>query len=159
MDQFEFQAVLKRPEGVGTWTYLDIPIDMARAFGSKGRIKIRGTINGCPFRSSALPHGDGTHYLVVNSAIRNALGVAQGAKVKVVLEADTGDRTVTIPPDLKRALSKGKSARAAFDALSYSRKKEFVEWIESAKRDETRVRRVTLALDMLLEGTTPKSRR
>src|SRR5512142_2077019 len=97
VNRYEFKAVLKRPEGVGTWTYVDIPVDMIKAFGSKGRISIKGTINGCPFQSSALPHGDGTHYLVVNSSIRNALGVSQGAEVKVVLEADTGTRMVSIP--------------------------------------------------------------
>ncbi len=159
MNRYEFQAVLKRPEGVGTWTYLVIPVDMIKAFGSKGRIKIKGTINGCPFQSSALPRGDGTHYLVVNGAIRNMLGVAQGAEVKVVLEADTGTRTVTIPSDLQRALSKNKVARNSFEALSYSRKKEYIEWIEGAKKQETRARRIEQVPSMLVEGTSPKSRR
>lgn len=159
MSQFEFQAMLKRPEGTGTWTYLDIPIDMVKVFGSRGRIKIKGTINGCPFQSSALPHGDGTHYLVVNSAIRNALGVKQGTEVKVVLEADTGTRTVAIPADLQRALNKNKTARVSFEVLSYSRKKEYVEWIESAKKQETRARRIEQVPTMLADGTSPKSRR
>lgn len=159
MDKIEFRAVLKRPEGVGTWTYLDIPVDMVKLFGNKGRITIKGTINGCLFRSSALPHGDGRHYLVVNSAIRNALGVRQGAEVKVVLEADAGVRTVSVPEDLRRALIKNKTAAQVFQGLSYSHQKEFVEWIEGAKKPETRSRRIDQVPAMLAEGTTPKSRK
>lgn len=158
MDRYEFSAVLKRPEGVGTWTYLDIPIDLVKALGSKGRISIKGTINRCPFRSSALPRGDGTHYLVVNSSIRNALGVEKGALVHVTLEVDTGKRTVVLPLDLRRALAKSKSTRTVFEALSYSHQKEFVDWIESAKKPETRERRIEQVPAMLTEKQMPKSR-
>jgi hypothetical protein len=50
---------------VGTWTYLVIPLDLAALYDAKGQIKARGTINGQPFRSSAMPRGDGAHYLVL----------------------------------------------------------------------------------------------
>ena len=81
MTSYNFNAILRRPEGVGTWTYLDIPVDVSATFGVKGQVKVKGTINGQPFRSSALPHGDGTHYLVVGQPIRNALVVTQGDTV------------------------------------------------------------------------------
>ena len=60
MASYNFKAILKRPDGVGTWTYLDILVDVSATFGAKGQVKVKGTINGQPFRSSALPHGDGT---------------------------------------------------------------------------------------------------
>lgn len=158
MADHEFEAVLQRPEGVGTWTILDIPFSLAEAFGSKGQVRLKGTINGYPFRSSAMPHGDGTHYLVVNRAIRDAIGTGPGDRVLVVMEPDTGERTLTIPEDLQRALAQDETARAAFEALSYSHKKEYVEWIEGAKKEETRQRRIAQALEMLPKGSTPKSR-
>jgi hypothetical protein len=59
MAEYSFESVLIRPEGVGTWTYLNIPRDISSTFGSKGQVKVRGTIGGCHFRSTALPMGDG----------------------------------------------------------------------------------------------------
>jgi hypothetical protein len=152
----KFEATLKRPEGVGTWTYLDIPFSIVDAFGAKGQVKIKGTINGHPFSSSAMPHGNGEHYLVVKKEIRDAIGATQGDVVRVALEADTKPRAVSLPEDFKKILFKDRNARAAFEALAYSHQKEFVNWIESARRAETRERRIAKSLGMLLEGSTPK---
>jgi len=57
MPGYSFEAILIRPEGVGTWTYLNIPMEISVTFGSKGQVKVKGTINGYPFQSTALPHG------------------------------------------------------------------------------------------------------
>ncbi len=159
MAKHKFRAVLKRPEGVGTWTYLDIPFSVVEAFGCKGQAKVKGTVNGHAFRSSALPHGDGTHYLVVKKEIRDAIGATQGSAVDVQLEEDAAVRSVTVPVDLKRALTKNKRALDAFQRLSYSHQKEFADWIAGAKQAETRERRIAKAMTMLREGLTPKSRR
>jgi hypothetical protein len=67
---YSFEAELIRPEGVGTWTYLNIPREIASMFGSQRQVKVKGTIEGYPFRSTALPMGDGSHYLVVGKDIR-----------------------------------------------------------------------------------------
>ncbi len=154
-----FEAVLKRPEGIGTWTYLDIPFSVVEAFGSKGQVRVKGTVNAHPFRSSAMPHGDGTHYLVVAKPIRDAIGAGQGDTVQVVMTEDAGERTVAVPADFKRALAKKGKARTAFEALSYSHRKEYVDWLEGAKRPETRVKRIAQAMDLLLAGKTPKGRK
>jgi hypothetical protein len=69
------RAILKRPDGVGSWTYLDIPVDVSASFGVKGQVKVKGTINGQLYRSSALLHGDGTHYPVAGQAILDGVGV------------------------------------------------------------------------------------
>ena len=159
MDEFEFNASLYRPEGVGTWTYLDIPIEVSKKFDAKGQVNVKGLINGHPYQTSARPHGTGWHYIVVNKSIRDAIGVTTGDVVRVVMSLDTAPRTVEIPPDLIGALeSDGKYSRL-FEELSYSRQKEFVDWLESAKREETRRRRVAQSLEMLLEGISPKNRK
>jgi len=156
MASYNFAATLKRPDGVGTWTYLDIPVYVSASFGVKGQVKVKGMVNGQPFRSSALPHGDGTHYLVVGKSIRDAAGVAQGDRVQVTLELDLEDREVGIPGDLGQALAANLEAKLAFDALSYSHKKQYIDWIESAKREITRQGRITKAIEMLPLGWTPK---
>jgi hypothetical protein len=156
VEKCKFKAVLLRPEGQGTWTYLDIPFSVVDAYGGKGQVRVKGTINGHPFQSSAMPHGNGTHYLVVSRAIRDAIGATQGDVVNVLMEADARIRSVPIPADLKRALGKNGKAKTAFESLSYSHKKEYVEWIENAKKPETRTRRVARSLEMLVQNLTPK---
>ena len=152
MGGYSFEAVLVKPEGVGTWTFLGIPIEVSAMFGSKGQVKVKGTINGYPFRSTALPMGDGSHYLVVGKDIRDHIAVAQGDLVKVVLELDSEVRRITVPDDFLRAMDGQPQARQIFDRLSYSHQKEYVNWILSAKQTETRQRRVDKAIVMLSQG-------
>jgi hypothetical protein len=159
MSTFTFEAILKRPEGVGTWTYLDIPLEVSAAFGAKGQVKVKGSINGQPLRSSVMPHGDGSHYLVVNKAIHDAIGAVQGDLVQVVIELDHDDRSLTLPVDLVRALELKPQAKEAFARLSYSHQKEYLEWIEGAKKGATRQARIEKALDMLVQGQCPKGKR
>jgi len=157
MTKHEFEAILIRPEGVGTWTYLDIPARVSIDFGAKGQVRVRGSINGHSYRTSARPHGDGGHYIVVNKSIRDAIGMTAGDLVHVEMDLDDAPRTVEVPPDFIQAMKSDSGNSKLFNALSYSRRKEFVDWIESAKREDTRERRIAQSLEMLLEGTSPKS--
>jgi uncharacterized protein YdeI (YjbR/CyaY-like superfamily) len=109
-------------------------------------------MNGFPFRSSLFPNGDGTHHMMVNKAMKTGAQAQAGDTVRVVLEPDTAPRTVETPPDLVAALATSPDAQARYEQLAYSHKKEYVEWIESAKKDETRARRVEQAVAMVLEG-------
>ncbi|MCJ7702906.1 MAG: YdeI/OmpD-associated family protein [Anaerolineales bacterium] len=156
MAEFEFEATLVRPEGVGTWTYLDVPSDLSDLLGAKGQIKVAGTINGHAFRTFTRPHGDGNHYIVINKSIRDAIQVTAGDVVHVVMEKDTAPRTVETPVDFTDRL-RGNRLVKTFESLSYSRKKEYVDWIESARKPETRKRRIEDSLDMLRAGTSPKN--
>jgi len=143
-------ALIGRGPG-GAWTHLPIPFNVETAFGAKGRVAVRGTINGIAYRSSIMPRGDGTHYMAVNQTIRSAAGIGVGDTVKVVMEPDTAERTVTVPPDLKKALAGNPKAAAIFTSFSYSHRKELVDWIEQAKKPETRAGRIDKCLKMLLE--------
>lgn len=155
MMEIKFDAELRQPEGVGTWTYLDIPKEMMARFGKKGQVKVKGTVNGYFFRSSARPHGDGTHYLVINKTIREAIGAVQGNTVLVILQPDLEERKVTPPEDLLKALDGNQKARSAFQSLSYSHQKQYVEWIVSARQANTREKRIAKAIEMLPLGWNP----
>ncbi|WP_169732317.1 YdeI/OmpD-associated family protein [Cohnella thermotolerans] len=153
----EFEGPLLRPPGIGTWVYVNVPFDAAAAFGGKGQLRVRGTVNGATFRSSLLPHGDGTHYLVVGSVLRAAAGAEVGDVVRVALEADTEERTVDVPEDLLAALEERPEALDFFTGLAYSYRKEYVNWIESAKREQTRRSRIAQAVERLAEGRKLRS--
>jgi hypothetical protein len=152
MDKVVFEALLVRPEGVGTWTYLSVPFDARKRYGSKGQLKVKGSIDGHPFRSTLLPRGDGTHYLVVPREIRGQIGASAGATVTVVLEHDTAPRTITPPEDMRAALAAREGSLPASERLAPSHQKRYVTWIESAKRQETRQRRIAKAVEMISEG-------
>jgi hypothetical protein len=147
-----FESLLVRPEGVGTWTYLSIPLEISTTFNSRGQVRVKGTINGYPFHNTALPMGDGSHYLVVGKSIRDQIGASQGDSVKVMLELDLEERQVDIPEDLLQALDNLPQARDGFNQLAYSQKKIYVDWILSARQEATRQRRVEKALALLSQG-------
>ena len=147
-----FEAVLVRPEGVGTWTYLNIPPQVSASFNSKGQVRVKGAINGYPFRTTALPMGDGSHYLVVGKDIRDQIGASQGDTVKVLLEVDLAERMVDVPEDLLQALASSPQAEAGYNKLSYSQKKLYVDWILGARQAQTRQRRIEKAIMLLSQG-------
>src|SRR5437868_13746935 len=128
------------------------PFDVQQVFGTRGRVPVRGTINGFPFRSSIMNMGSG-HMMVVNRQLREGAGVKAGDVVAVVMERDTEERTVEVPPELKKAFASAKDAKAAFEKLSYTHRKEYVRWITEAKREETRKARVSKTIQMLRAGT------
>ncbi len=152
----KFRSRLVGPKQKGTWTYFIVPFDVEKEYGSRAQVKVRGTVNGVPFRSSLFPSGDGTHYMVVNRTVRDAAGVRRGDVVTVEMERDTAPRTITVPRELSKALQKDPVARSAFDAFSHSHRKAFVDHINDGKQATTRMRRARKVVDLLHKGRTLK---
>lgn len=127
------------------------PVDVPAVFGTRGRVPVRGTINGFPFRSSLMPMG-GCHMMPVNQALRQGAGVGPGDTVEMVMERDREERTVEPPPELKKELAKNKKAMANWEKNSYTNKKEMALAIREAKQEETRARRLAKVLQILKTG-------
>jgi hypothetical protein len=134
----------------GSGTVVVVPYDLKEAFGS-GRPPVRATVNGYTFRTTLFTMG-GRALLGLNREVREAATVEPGQKVSVELERDDEPRTVEVPSDLAAALDADPVVRETFDGLSYTHRKEYVRWIEEAKRTETRTRRVEKSVEMLREG-------
>jgi hypothetical protein len=136
--------------GGKTATGLEVPPEVLAALDSGQRPKVRVTINGYTYRSTVGVMG-GTSLIPLAAEHREAAGVAAGDEVEVDVALDAGPREVEVPADLAEALGDS-PARAFFDGLAVSYRKEWVRWIEDAKKAETRRARVTKAVDGLSEG-------
>jgi hypothetical protein len=125
-----------------------MPQEIVEALGAGGRPPVTITINGHSWKSRvAIMRG--RHLLGLSNANRQAAGVVTGDEVKVEVELDTEPRVVIEPPDFARALDADLVARAAYDRLADSHKREHVRAIESAKKPETRTRRIEKAITTL----------
>jgi hypothetical protein len=131
--------------------FVEIPFDVEEAFGSK-RPKVKALIEGVPYRGTLVRMGSEHHMLLILKGIREQIGRTFGDEVRIIVEADTEPRAVEVPPDLMKELKKNKDAGAIFDKLAYTHRREYVRWIEDAKRVETRAARVSKTIEMLKKG-------
>src|SRR5690349_14115515 len=129
-----FTAPIKNAGGGGA--FVEVPFDVEKAFGSK-KPKVRAVIEGLPYRGTLVRMGTECHILPVLKGIREQAGVTFGDTIKVSVEADTEPRVIKVPAELAKEFKKEKAANAFFDKLSYTHQREYVTWIEDAKKDET----------------------
>jgi hypothetical protein len=149
MKKLEFTVKLDGKGSSVAW--LNAPFEVVKVFGTRARVPVRGTINGFPFRSSLMPMG-GCHGMAINKTMRDGAGIKAGDTVSVVMERDESERTVEVPPILKKELAKSKTAQTNWKGLSFTSQKEIVVSINGAKQEETRTRRLAKAMDILKAG-------
>ena len=150
MAKKRFTAVPTAEGKSGAMAAVDIPDDVLAALGGK-RVKVKVTVNGFTFRTTTAVMG-GRQMLGFNTANRKAAGLEPGKKVTLTVENDDEPRVVEPPAELARAFKSHKTAKRTWDGLSYTHQREYAEWIESAKKAETRERRVATAIERLDAG-------
>jgi hypothetical protein len=137
--------------GGKTATGIPIPAEVVASFGTGKRYPVVATINGHSYRTTVVVYS-GEFMIPLAAENREAAGVSAGQEIEVDLVLDTAPREVEVPEDLTAAFSSSPAARAFFDSLSYTHRKEYVRWIEEAKKPETRASRVEKTVALLAEG-------
>jgi hypothetical protein len=145
-EKHTFVAPIKDAGGGGA--YVEVPFDVEAAFGSK-RPKVKALIEGVAYRGSLTRMGTECHVLGIRKEIREQTGKTVGDEVTISLELDTEPRVVEIPADLADALRIEPEMEAYFRSLAYTHQREYVEFINEAKKPETRTRRVADTIDLL----------
>lgn len=140
------------PRGPAAAVVLDEEQVAAVGEGTK-RVPVAATINGYTWRTT-VTRMRGEFLLGLSRAVREAAGVEAGDTVEVAVELDEAPREVELPPALADALARDADARAAFERLAHTHRKEYARWIEEARREETQQRRVAQALELLRQGKT-----
>lgn len=125
--------------GGKTATGMQVPADVVEALNAGRRAPVVVTVGGYSYRTTVAPYG-GAYYVPLAAEHRAAAGVAAGQEVDVSIELDTAPREVTLPEDLDAALDD--DARVAYERLSFTHRKEWVRWVEEAKKPETRTTRI-----------------
>ena len=138
----------------GSRVFIAIPFDPQEVWGKKQRHYLRGTINGATFRGSL--GSDGTQYfLPIGAAWRRDSGIEAGMTVSVVL-APEGPQQENLAQDITDALANAPVAAEFFGSLATFYRKGYVNWIESAKRPETRSARISAMIELLNAGKRQK---
>lgn len=146
---FKFAAEIK--EGDRGGAYVEIPLDVEKEFGKK-RVKVKVLFETIPYRGLLVRMNTECHILGIRKEIRDSLNKKIGDKVNVILEEDFEVRTVDLPDELASLFSKDRKLKEKFEQLSYTHQKEYVNWINEAKKEETRKSRVEKMILMLREN-------
>lgn len=154
MTQQKFKVKLLSHAGTEA-AVLRPPFNVVEVFQRKGRVPVKGTIDGFPFRSSLMNMGDG-HMMVVNAQLRAGAKCKAGDTVTIVMELDEGKRTVEVPAHLKKIIDRDPKAREFWPKLSFTHQKEYVREIEGAKKPETRDKRIAAMMEALRKSQRKK---
>jgi Bacteriocin-protection, YdeI or OmpD-Associated/Domain of unknown function (DUF1905) len=129
---------------------VELPFDAKERYG-RARAPVRGRVNGVEFRTTVAVYS-GVSLIGFNKGLRDQAGIEIGDEVTVELERDDEPREVELQPVLEQALAGDPAAAAAYDALSYTHRREYAEWTAQAKKEKTRERRAARAVEIFKAG-------
>lgn len=154
--KIRFDATLYRPAASAkavAWTFLNLPREASAKLPSRGMTSVAGTFNGLAFQATLEPDGQGGHWLKVDRKLREAAGAKAGDLIALEIAPMAEEPEPTVPVDLRKALATAHpKARAVWSDITPVARRDWVQWITSAKRAETRVKRIDSACDMLAKG-------
>lgn len=147
-----FHAVILQNGSINA-AFIEFPFSAEEVFGKKGRIKVKVVFDGrIEYRGSLARMKTECHILGITRDIRQQLGKTFGDKVSVSVTEDLEERTVEMPDDILSVLVGNPEAKALFDAMNYTHRKEYIRWISEAKKPETRENRKKKMIEMILSG-------
>ena len=148
-----FEANIEQADEPGNMAYLCVPPEVMAAFGPRKRPAVVVTLNGYAYRTTVSVYG-GEFFIGIRRDVREAAKVRIGQRVRVKLAPDLEPRTIEVPADLDAALGKAR-LREAFAGFAYTHRKEYVVWINGAKRPATRAARIEKTVTATREKRSP----
>jgi uncharacterized protein YdeI (YjbR/CyaY-like superfamily) len=145
-----FNATLELFTSTFSLVLIRIPFDVSKVWGTRGRVRVKGEINGFAFRAAVFPTREGYHCLSVNKRLRTGASATVGDTVHFRLEPDTAKRVAAVPIELQRILNEDRSFRRWFDQLPFSMRQWCCYEIASVKNPASRLRRAERAAEQLL---------
>ncbi len=146
-----FRAALTRSGNSLNWIVIRIPFDVVKVWGVRGRLNVKGEINGFAFRTSVFPAGDGHHFMIVNRKMQKGGRAHLGGEARFRLEPDLEKRVIPVPAELGRVLRSSKRLQKFFQSMTQSMRNYFGNYVAEAKQAETRQRRAEHTAELLME--------
>jgi uncharacterized protein YdeI (YjbR/CyaY-like superfamily) len=147
-----FHAILEHLNNNLSWIIARIPFDVYKAWGTRGRLRVKGEINGFAFGTSLFPDGKGRHFLLVNKKMQAGGKARPGLTAKFLLAPDlTPAKAVALPQELLRELSQSKRLLKFYESLSKSIRNYMAKWVAQGKHPETRIRRAQQLAERMME--------
>jgi hypothetical protein len=153
-DTIAFSATLLRPETPkqAAWSFLVLPAAASAKLPTRSMITVEGCFENQPLRATLEPDGQGSHWLKVTPALREAAGVAIGDTVRLEIAPAAEAAEARVPADLRKALAAAPEAHAQWSSLTPVARRDWIQWLDSAKKADTRARRIASTCDMLICG-------
>jgi uncharacterized protein YdeI (YjbR/CyaY-like superfamily) len=136
-----FHAKLEPIDSPLKWVIIRIPINLSRAWGARGRVRVKGAINGFAFRTSLFPARSGGHMMLVNKKMQAGGRVASGMSAQFRMQLDTEPRPTAAPPEFQSFLNENRALRKWYDQLNPSTRRDVTRWVTDVKSPEARQRR------------------
>jgi Bacteriocin-protection, YdeI or OmpD-Associated/Domain of unknown function (DUF1905) len=149
------KAKLLRPAASGSggsWSFIVLPKAASAKLRTRNAMTVEGTINGAAFCAVLEPDGEGSHWLKVNEKMRKSAAADVGDFVALEMMRAARELEPSVPTDLRKALAAAPGARALWGQITPTARRDWIHWITSAKRPETRARRIENACAMLAGG-------
>ncbi|WP_374461516.1 YdeI/OmpD-associated family protein [Chryseobacterium taeanense] len=148
----QFKAIIKQ-NGSMNAAFVEFPFSTEELFNKKGQVKIKAIFDDkVEYRGSLAKMKSDCHILGLTQEIRKQLGKTFGDEISVNLIEDKEERTVEVAEDIMSIFNENPEAKALFDKMSYTHRKEYIRWINEAKKPETRENRRIKMIQMILEG-------
>ena len=149
-----FKATLLRPASPkgAAWSFLVLPASASAKLPTRSMTTIGGSIDGHAFQATLEPDGEGSHWLKVTRAMREGAGADIGDKVALEIVPVAEEPEPRVPVDLRKALAAAPEASAVWSDITPVARRDWIHWISSGKKAETRVRRIATACSMLASG-------
>ena len=153
-DPIKFNAKLSRPATPkgAAWTFLVLPAAASKKLPTRSMVTVDGTLAGQPFQATLEPDGAGSHWLKIEKKLREAAGVAAGDSVALEIAPVEMEPEPKLPADLKQALTDNPAAKATWAEITTVARRDWIHWITSGKKAETRIKRIGVACDKLACG-------
>ena len=153
-EPIKFKAKLSRPATPkgASWTFLVLPVVASKKLPARSMVTVDGTLAGAPFQATLEPDGQGSHWLKVEKELYEAAGVAAGDTVALEITPVEKEPEPKIPADLKQALAENPAAKATWVDITPVARRDWIHWITSGKKAETRAKRIDVACDKLAGG-------
>jgi hypothetical protein len=153
--EIRFKAKLLQPAQPArgaSWSFLRLPAAASAKLPTRGSTTVQGTLNGQRFRATLEPDGRRSHWLKVPRRLRLAARAAVGEVVSLAIAPAQASLEARVPVDLRRALAAAPRSQAQWSSITAAARRDWILWITTARRPETRARRIAGACDMLAGG-------